>query len=229
MDSLTAARALAEAGNPVRLSHRTGTLALVLRGAPVRFPLDAAAITDSFATGFRGGLRTPTRSPLRYVSSLVISKSVPQRLKPSSVDHLRLKPCPSLKFAMTCGSGTDKQAADNAFSLPLGWTRLAFPRRIPGLKSETWAPFAFSGLNRFGRPGAGNWLASFSAACEAVPFVRESLKPGECFRCCPNWPTEKFNLDKSEVHEVLRLAFRGTKSGDRTKYGDRHLFTVKGV
>src|ERR1700730_7772320 len=29
MDSLTAARALAEAGNPVRLSHRTGTLALV--------------------------------------------------------------------------------------------------------------------------------------------------------------------------------------------------------
>jgi len=34
-------------------------------------------------------LLTTTRSPLRYVSSPVISKSVPQQLKPSSVDHLR--------------------------------------------------------------------------------------------------------------------------------------------
>jgi hypothetical protein len=36
--------------------------------------------------------------------------------------------------------------------------------------------------------------AAHYGTAEAVPFVRQSLP--QPLRCCPNWPTEKFNLDR---------------------------------
>jgi hypothetical protein len=50
--------------------------------------------------------------------------------------------------------------------------------------------------------------APIYGTAEAVPFVRQSLpqhlRVSEGFMCCPNRPTEKSNLDKSDVQPSLR-------------------------
>jgi hypothetical protein len=55
---------------------------------------------------------------------------------------------------------------------PLGRTRLAFPRRIPGLKSETWGTLLVSRLNP--RPALSCSLAGFFPEID-LAFLRVAI------------------------------------------------------
>jgi hypothetical protein len=61
---------------------------------------------------------------------------------------------------------------------PLGRTRLAFPRRIPGLKSETWGTLRVSRTESvWGAQGLEIRLSSFSRLFSSCHFFDAELCP----------------------------------------------------
>jgi hypothetical protein len=64
-----------------------------------------------------------------------------------------------------------KRAAEERLFWPLGWTRLAFSRRIPGLKRETWGTLRVSRTEPIWAPRGWDSACDFSVGSLAVPFV----------------------------------------------------------
>jgi hypothetical protein len=87
----------------------------------------------------------------------------------------------------------------------LGLTRLAFPRRIPGLKARPGAPFAFPGLNglEFGR--CGDVQARISSAFHSRA-IAVSMQSGQATRSGPPSMRLLASYGESRCGRFRRLA-----------------------